>query len=591
VYERNARAIGEAFSNVDPCVSPDGRLVVFRSTRDGVAEAYVAEVARPTGPARRITRNGERVAWAGFTQDGTSIVFLQDTHGDHRFQLYRAPLDGNRTVRVTTDATRQHHPPLLPAGMPSRLVYSARCLGTPTTCVVVHDAGTTPRDVYEDRSGGACVDIAATGTRALFLGERGTALIDIELETGVARRLVIDDATIACAAYAADGTAVVVAYEDDAAGAQLAVVDALTGSVTVRKEHRDPPGSYVSRLAVSPAGDRIAVRLDAGSFSQVRVLDAVTLTPVADVAAPRCGVELFAFERDGRRFAITVSQPERPVEMFSVEVATGSITAMRDEPRAILGGAGVDVSIHHVDADDGLAIPVNLYLPRDRHRRCPTLVLVHGGPAASAQVRWNPIARFFASLGFAIIEPNIRGSIGFGRDFARADRRERRWAAFRDIEAVHAWAARNAWCDARRMVLMGGSYGGYVTLMCASLRPAAWRAACTLFAITDLRKYVRLGDGALVEQLGDPEADAELLAALSPSKRLDQIATPLFVYAGENDPIVSRRDSQAVVRELQRRGVPVELMIGRGEGHSIERRDTLIEFLVRSARFFEEHLA
>jgi dipeptidyl aminopeptidase/acylaminoacyl peptidase len=106
-------------------------------------------------------------------------------------------------------------------------------------------------------------------------------------------------------------------------------------------------------------------------------------------------------------------------------------------------------------------LPLNLYLPKEAEsRKLPTLVLVHGGPSGSAYLLWKPVVAFWTSLGFAVVEPNIRGSTRFGIAWQDADNKGKRADAMRDMESIHNWAKAQPWCDGKQIVVGGISYGG-----------------------------------------------------------------------------------------------------------------------------------
>jgi len=126
----------------------------------------------------------------------------------------------------------------------------------------------------------------------------------------------------------------------------------------------------------------------------------------------------------------------------------------------------MEASLATIAAHGGLSLPVNVYRPKDDPgKRRPVIAIFHGGPQVSYQVRWSLYARFFVALGYVVLEPNVRGSAGFGRAFEMADDREKRADWLRDLETVNTWARSQPWCDAERIVVWGQSYGGYTTLM------------------------------------------------------------------------------------------------------------------------------
>ena len=241
-----------------------------------------------------------------------------------------------------------------------------------------------------------------------------------------------------------------------------------------------------------------------------------------------------------------------------------------------------------------MTIPVNLYLPKGRTGKLPTIVIFHGGPASSYAVRWNPYARFFLSLGYAVLEPNVRGSTGFGRAYEMADNREKRADWLKDLETVNAWTKKQSWCDPDRVVVWGQSYGGYTTLMALTRQPTLWGAGVDLYGVADLKQFLRTTNAAIraffVTEFGDLDKDGPLLEEFSPMRDRDKIVAPLFVYAGQNDPRVPRSESDAIVRALRERGIPVEYMVAANEGHTVDRRETKIELLTRTARFLEDAL-
>ncbi len=279
-----------------------------------------------------------------------------------------------------------------------------------------------------------------------------------------------------------------------------------------------------------------------------------------------------------------------------MNVATGEVTPLRADLRPGLASLPpLAVTIETTPSFDGLTIPINIYLPEHAAgARLPVIASFHGGPSASAAVHWAPSLRFYTALGYAVIEPNVRGSTGFGRAYEMADNREKRADWLRDLQTVNAWVKAQPWADPERVVISGGSYGGYTTLMALTRDPLAWRAGIDAFGPANLRTFLLTTDAAIrsgfVPEFGDVDKDAALIEQFSPMRDVAKIARPLFVYAGQDDPRVPRSESDALVAALRARAVPVEYMVAPNEGHSVDRRDTKIQLMVRIARFLEDSL-
>jgi dipeptidyl aminopeptidase/acylaminoacyl peptidase len=382
---------------------------------------------------------------------------------------------------------------------------------------------------------------------------------------------------------------------DDGANAQIIqAIDPATGAVKATYTQDDPPTAQIASLAVAPKGGLVAINLNAGNRSEVRILDANKLTLITRVRSPFGQATLTRFSDDGSKLGLTLSQADVPGDVFSVDARTGLATPLRHDPRPGLESVPPQsTSITQTPGFDGLSIPINVYLPANAHGRLPVIVNFHGGPSSSSEVKWSPMIRFFSALGYAVVEPNVRGSAGFGRAYEMADNREKRADWLKDVETMNTWAKAQTWADPQRVTVMGGSYGGYTVLMALTRQPTLWRAGVDLAGVANLFTFLKSTDQGIradfVQEFGDLDADKALLDEFSPMRDADKIAVPLFIYAGKNDPRVPLAEADQVVVALRKHGVPVEYMVSGNEGHSIDRRENRIEYLTRVARFLDDN--
>ncbi len=611
-----------AYENFGAKLSPDGKQLLFRSNRGGVTGLYLAEVAHPDLAPRKLVAGPERIASAAFTRDGTAALFREDTGANEDFHLFRVGLDGSGLTDLSvTEAGKDplwRDPPLLPVGKPGLMVYSSRRTRAPSTMIFVQDLnGGAPRLAYTDPSPGVAVDVSPDGARALLVlhGIGVQTLVEVDLSAGKTRRLYPAEgvhATVATAAYSADGARVLVATDGGGESYSLLALDRRSSAKLAEYRQESPAFAAIGSIVPSPRGDRVAILIDAGNHALVRLLDANTLALTAEVATPLGTPSLGTttevrvpihdgqtFTADGQHFVISLSLPQTPEDLYLVDSSSGAIEPLRHDLRDGLGQLPAMTSaIENVAAFDGLTIPVNVYLPSPARNagagRLPTIVSFHGGPDASSSLDWSPWTRAFVAAGFAVLEPNVRGSTGFGRAYEKADDREKRWDAIKDMASVNRWARAQSWCDPNRLVVMGASFGGYMVLMALTQQPALWQAGVDLAGISDLTsmsKYAaQSGQVHAANEIGEGAKDAKILAELSPLRQADKIVAPLFVYHGQNDTHVPRAQADAIVRTLRRRHIVVEYMLALNEGHTVARRENEIEFLTRMLRFLHDEL-
>ncbi len=599
-----ANTILSAFENDFPKFSPDRKKVVFGSNRGGNRQYYLADIAGPSTPPVAITHGAERGSAARFMQDGKSIRFLRDAGVDENYRIFLVGLDGKNEICLTPGPVKRRFPPLEPRDKPGTLVYWQLEPKSPATEIVVQRVGGEPKVVYTDPSPSSIGSVTSDGRRALMLRRYSSSdyvLFELDLATAKLRRLYPDEgkkAAIHAATYSADGKRAYVAADDGADGQLLYAFDVASGAIVTEYRQSDPRTASVQNVIASPRGDRLAIVIDAGDHEEARILDAKTLRVTAKVKIPPAAIALTAFSEDGVKIGASISTPDAPSDIFSIDAATGDVEPLRREPRPGLEDLGaMETSLEALRSFDGLSIPLVVQLPpgaRAGGKRLPVIVQFHGGPAGSATVDWDAFARFFTALGYAFVQPNVRGSTGYGRAFEMADNREKRADWLKDVESVNAWAKAQPWADRDRVVAMGGSYGGYSVLMALTRQPSLWRAGVDYVGIANLLTFMRSTTGWLravwVDEFGDLEKDRALLEEWSPLREVGRIVAPLFVYAGQNDPRVPREESDQVVVALRRRGVPVEYQIASNEGHSLDHRENRAEFMTRVARFLEDSL-
>jgi dipeptidyl aminopeptidase/acylaminoacyl peptidase len=599
---KKAAQVVDAFVNSNALLTRDGKQVVLVSNRDGLPQLYIADATRPDSPAKRLLESKERVRLDVTTPDGKALIFSSDHGADEKWSIWRVNLDGSRATDLTPGEPVQRDSPMVADLVPKTMYYSARRIGEASTAVYAAstiEAG-PERELYRDPKPGFLTDVSRDGKWGLFLrypSRSENYLLIVDLASGSTRALypARGKVTISAARFSPDGHTIYLATDGGGEHAWLLALDAQSGKEKARYVEKRPAFATIDDVAVAKSGGAVALSINAGNRAEIRLLEARTLKPRVKVSMPLGSGSTSDFSEDGKRLVALWSTPRSPTDAWAIDARTGKVAPLRREARASLVAVPpIESSITSIKASDGLTLPINVSLPKDRSGKLPVIVWYHGGPAGSSRIRWAWYSAFFIGQGYAWVEPNVRGSSGFGRAFEEADNGPRRLQAFDDIERTGRWAASQPWADPGRVIILGGSYGGYTVLVGLTRMPSLWRAGVDLFGVANLKTFMASTTGLIREiflvEFGDPDRDGTFLDSISPLKDVDKITVPLFVYAGANDPRVPRSESDLIVHALRERHVPVEYMVADDEGHSLDRRETQIQFLARSARFLEQYV-
>jgi dipeptidyl aminopeptidase/acylaminoacyl peptidase len=250
-------------------------------------------------------------------------------------------------------------------------------------------------------------------------------------------------------------------------------------------------------------------------------------------------------------------------------------------------------------ARDGLEIPAFLTLPLGVEAKdLPLVVIPHGGPWTRDTFGFDPEAQWLANRGFAVLQPNYRGSAGYGRRFLEAG--FGRWGLeMQDdvTDGVRHLVAQGI-ADPARVAIYGGSYGGYSALAGMTFTPEVYACGVAYVGVSNLfswiesippywKPYLEM----MHEMVGHPERDRERFVATSPLFHVDRIRAPLLIVHGANDPRVKQAESDQIVAALRARGVEVDYLLKEDEGHGFRNEENQFEFYARLESFLERHLA
>jgi pimeloyl-ACP methyl ester carboxylesterase len=310
------------------------------------------------------------------------------------------------------------------------------------------------------------------------------------------------------------------------------------------------------------------------------------------------------FDEQSGRFAASFCTATEPTQLYVLDPppATAPTPLTRERPLGLdpaLLSRGEDASyVSH----DGLRVSARLYLPSPElgfEGPRPVVLYVHGGPQGQERPNFAwfsmPLIQYLALQGFAVFVPNVRGSTGYGLDYTR--RVDRDWGGQDRLD--HVWAMtevlpRDGRLDPTRAAVVGRSYGGYMTLMLAGQHPELWSAACDMFGPYDLSTFMQripeTWKPYFTVAVGDPVRDHDFLVERSPRTYVHDIACPLLVIQGANDPRVVEAESSDLVAELRTDGKDVEYLVFSDEGHDVLKLANRIRCYTAIGDFFAEHL-
>ncbi|MEJ8568929.1 S9 family peptidase [Elongatibacter sediminis] len=249
-------------------------------------------------------------------------------------------------------------------------------------------------------------------------------------------------------------------------------------------------------------------------------------------------------------------------------------------------------------ARDGMTMHGYLTVPAGTDgENLPLIINPHGGPWARDGWGYNPEAQFLANRGYAVLQVNFRGSVGFGRNHLMSSWKQWGQAMQNDVTDGVKWAIEQGIADADRVCIYGGSYGGYATMAGLTYTPELYKCGINYVGVTDLPLLFETAPDAWASGLkqmaimvGDPDSEEEFLEEWSPSNHADKIQVPVFMAYGLQDPRVNIRHARVMEDGLEENNVPYELMIKKDEGHGFQKQENIYDFYGRMETFLAENL-
>ncbi|MDQ2914981.1 MAG: alpha/beta fold hydrolase [Chloroflexota bacterium] len=584
-------------------LSPDGSEVAFSWNRSGTFEIFSAPLVGER--IFQLTEANERSVWPCWSPDVKQLAFLRDRGGDEFFDIWLVDRDGEHERNLTNEPRVTHRDVAWsPDG--TKLAYTANAVGMEKTYAIhVIDVTTGAKRRLTD---GARTDFqprwSPDGTLLVFWSRRDTIPTNADLYVvassgGDATRLDTrgtQDGESTDPRWSPDGSRI--SFTTDTRGRQEIAIAAYAER-EIKRIDRMTESIHDEYGAVwRPDGRALAYLHSEDASVSLRRVFTVSHADhaVSDIPGIHASPEIGP---DSDATVFIFSSPSRPWDVYVTrERAIEARAITRSLPATIDPATLVEPSHLRYPGADGDDVPALLFLPYAEALRGekipPAIINIHGGPTAQHHREWNVATQVFVNAGFVVLEPNPRGSTGYGKKWREANRRDWGGKDLEDIARGAAWLGDQKLADPARVGVYGVSYGGYLTLMSLALRPDRFAAGVSVVGIVSWKTMAETTRGDLrdylVRELGDPVKDADLYRERSPLTHASKIRSPLLILQGENDPRVPRTEAEQVVKALRDGGKLHEYHVYAGEGHGFRVTDNRVDAVRRALDWFDRHL-
>src|SRR5687768_14120395 len=597
-------------------ISPDGAFIAFVKPFKGVRNIWVKKTNEPFGNAKPITADTKRPIPTFFwSRDGKYILFVQDKAGDENYHVYGvnpadkpaagqdAPAARNLTdvkgIRAVIYSVPRSEPDAIYVGLNDRDaawhdLYKVKISTGERTLMRKNTERITA--YYFDLK-----DQLRLATRSAENGDTEVLRVDADKFTKVYSCNVFE--TCGPVKYHKDGQRV---YFQTNKGSDLDLIRLVLFNPTTGKEElveSDPMKRVDFGNAIfSEVSDELIATVYEDERERIYWKDKAFEADYKNLQKQLPGKEIGfgSSTKDEKLFLIYANADTDPGASYLYDRTSKKLTLQYQAREKLNRAHLAPMKPVKYPSSDGMEIPAFLTLPKGvEAKNLPAIIVPHGGPWYRDSWGYNSFAQFLANRGYVVLQPNFRGSTGYGKKFIDAGNKQWGDKMQDDITWGAKYLTAQGIADPKRIGIMGGSYGGYATLAGVTFTPDLYAAGVSIVGPSNLitllesiPPYWEQIRKLFYERMGDPntpEGKAQLLRQ-SPLSHAAKIKTPLLVIQGANDPRVTKRESDQIVIALRDRGFPIEYLVAPDEGHGFARSVNNMAMFATAEKFLAKHL-
>ncbi|SOD78452.1 S9 family peptidase [Spirosoma fluviale] len=580
-------------------ISPDEKTVLFSSNQDGVFNLYEVPFDG-SGQPKQLTRSTTNAIYVlGYLPDGR-ILYSSDQGGNELNHIYLREKDG-----AVSDLTPAEKAKFQFAGLShdrKSFFYQSNQRNRAAFDVYEMDIATMKPKLLFENPGGFFPGDVSPDKRYIALAKTITTtngdvyLYDTKTKETKLLTKHEGDVNNGPEGFTPDGKKLLISTDEGNEFAYVKAYDLASGqSAVLDKANWDISGDYLSHR-----GRYRVLSVNNDARTELKIIDTRTNQPVKLPALPGGDVTGVNITDSEGRMTFYVNSSNSPATLYSYDFKSGKVTPLVRglnpdiDPDDLVAG-----EVIRYKSFDGMEIPALLYKPKDAGAgaKLPAILSIHGGPGGQTRLNYSPLVQYLVNSGYVVLAVNNRGSSGYGKTFYAADDRKHGEADLKDCVESKKFLTATGYVDPAKIGIMGGSYGGYMTLAGLTFTPDDFAVGVDIFGVANwLRTLNSMPEwwgpqrDALFKEIGHPKTDSVALYNKSPLFHTQRIKKPLLVIQGANDPRVLKIESDEIVTNVRKNGVPVEYVTFPDEGHGFVKKENEITAYKAVREFLDKYL-
>jgi len=572
--------------------------IAFVSNETGVTQIWGLNMN--SKELKQYTDFKERVWSISSNPSLKTILFTMDIGGDEQEQIYQIDAEGN-IQRLTNNTARNNLGGLIHEG--KTLIMASNERNAANFDIVALDIATGKKEIIIENKDNYNTPAALSKNGKYLVYNKMKGLSDncfwmADLENKTAK-LIPDNAEIAqysAPNFTSDSKTLYYVTDANSDFEYVCKYDIETGKA--EEVYRDPNWG-VDAISLSSDDQYLAILVSEDGYSKLLVLDTLSGKKVDIPELPMgtiFGYYKLSWSPEGHQLLFSLTSGTQVFDIWLLDIEAKSVeklthSSMEGIDKSLL----VEPILKRFDSFDGLSVPYWLYKPVGKELKdLAILIDIHGGPEGQSFPMYDPITQYLLSEGIAVVEPNVRGSTGYGKIYTHLDDKEKRLDSVKDIEYLVKHLVDTGIASKDKIAASGGSYGGFMALSCASRLADLFCCAVDNVGMFNLVTFLEnTADYRRVHresEYGCLATDREMLFNVSPVAKVDDIKGPLMVIHGANDPRVPVSEAEDVVNYLRKKDIEVEYLRYEDEGHGLSKLKNRLDCYPRMVEFLKKNM-